>query len=170
MYSYGGLLTSQHAATTLLLARGSCGASPPPASLLASAAPTRPSPARAMSRTRSGARYCPREPSPDRPSPSLPRSCSAPCSRSGRPLSRGAHAAGSRGPRRVAQVGSPFLAAVAAAAAAEDSDLPHGGRAPEVKVKDFVGSVQRMAWAKANGCPGSAHVDMWTSCFFSTVY
>jgi len=52
-------------------------------------------------------------------------------------------------------LGNGFLAAVEAAAAVADSDLPWAGKTAGVplKVKYFVGSVARLAWAKANGCP-----------------
>ena len=51
----------------------------------------------------------------------------------------------------LAQVGQIFLIAVATAG----SDLPWGGKSAGVplKLKEFCGSVARLAWAKANGCP-----------------
>ena len=49
----------------------------------------------------------------------------------------------------LAQVGRPWLAAVLA------SELPRAGKegAAPLKLAEFVGSVERLAWAKANGCP-----------------
>jgi len=49
----------------------------------------------------------------------------------------------------VAQVGHPWLAAVVS------SGLPRAGKSVGVplKLKQFIGSVRRLAWAKANGCP-----------------
>jgi len=49
----------------------------------------------------------------------------------------------------VAQVGHPWLAAVLAA------NLPRTGKSAGVplKLNEFVGSIVRLAWAKANGCP-----------------
>jgi len=49
----------------------------------------------------------------------------------------------------LAQVGRGFLAAVVS------SGLPRAGKegAVRLKRKDFVGYVERLAWAKANGCP-----------------
>jgi len=60
----------------------------------------------------------------------------------------------------LAQVGTPWLAAVVAAAAAVDSGLTRAGKSAGVplKVKDFVGSVGRLAWTKANGCPWVQHM------------
>jgi hypothetical protein len=57
----------------------------------------------------------------------------------------------------LAQVGTPWLAAVAAAAA-DDSVMPIAGTslAVPLQVTDFVGSVGRLAWAKANGCAWEA--------------
>jgi hypothetical protein len=50
----------------------------------------------------------------------------------------------------LAQVGHPWLAAVVAS-----PDLPRAGRTAGVPLtlSEFVGSVARLAWAKANGCP-----------------
>jgi hypothetical protein len=49
----------------------------------------------------------------------------------------------------LAQVGHQWLVAVLAA------NLPRAGKggAVRLKLKEFVGSVARLAWAKANGCP-----------------
>ena len=50
----------------------------------------------------------------------------------------------------LAQVAKPWLAVVLA------NKLPRAGMtegAVKLKVVDFVGSVERLAWAKANGCP-----------------
>ena len=49
----------------------------------------------------------------------------------------------------VAQVGRPWLAAVLA------SGLPRAGKTEgdPLKITQFVGSVGRLAWTKANGCP-----------------
>jgi len=54
----------------------------------------------------------------------------------------------------LAQVASPLLAAVAAAAAV-DSRLPRAGKSAGVPLKlvEFLGSDKRLAWAKSNGCP-----------------
>jgi hypothetical protein len=48
----------------------------------------------------------------------------------------------------LAQVGKRWLAAVVAA------NLPRAGQrgAVRLQLKDFVGSVESLAWAKANGC------------------
>ena len=53
----------------------------------------------------------------------------------------------------LAQVGWPWLAAVVRAAA--EDRLPCAGKSAGVPLKlvDFVGSVARLMWAKANGCP-----------------
>ena len=61
----------------------------------------------------------------------------------------------------LALVGKGFLAAVTAAAAAEGgvaSDLPWAGKSAGVplRLKEFVGCVARLAWAKANGLPWDA--------------
>jgi len=55
----------------------------------------------------------------------------------------------------LAQVAHPFLAAVAAAAAAADSSLPRAGKSEGVPLKlvEFLGTAERLAWAKSNGCP-----------------
>jgi len=52
----------------------------------------------------------------------------------------------------LAQVGKPWLAVVVA------NNLLRAGRmgAVRLKLEDFVGSVARLAWAKANGCPWHA--------------
>ena len=49
----------------------------------------------------------------------------------------------------LARVGKPWLAVVLA------NNLPRAGKGGAVKLKlaDFVGSVERLAWAKDNGCP-----------------
>jgi hypothetical protein len=60
----------------------------------------------------------------------------------------------------VAQVGKPWLAAVAVAAGVDSGlpPLPRAGKSAGVPllVGDFVGSETRLAWAKANGCPWTA--------------
>ena len=57
----------------------------------------------------------------------------------------------------VAQVGRPWLAAVVA------SGLPLAGKTAGVplKVEEFVGSVGRLAWAKANGCSWTARTSIY---------
>ena len=58
----------------------------------------------------------------------------------------------------VAQVGRPWLAAVLA------SGLPRlpKGRRVRLQVRGFCTSAERLAWAKANGCPWRvSHGDMW---------
>jgi hypothetical protein len=57
----------------------------------------------------------------------------------------------------LAQAGHPWLAAVLAA------NLPRAGKSAGMprKLADFVGSVARLAWAKANGCPWA---EMTSSC------
>ena len=52
----------------------------------------------------------------------------------------------------VAQVGPPWLAAVVA------SGLARAGKTVGVplRITEFVGSAERLAWAKANGCPWTA--------------
>ena len=49
----------------------------------------------------------------------------------------------------LARVAKPWLAVVLA------SNLPRAGKqgSPPLKLVDFVGSAERLAWAKANGCP-----------------
>jgi hypothetical protein len=70
----------------------------------------------------------------------------------------------------LAQVGWPWQRAVAAAAAAAvvDSGLPWAGKSAGVplKVKDFVGTVGLLAWARANGCPWTSWggVPCWCLC------
>jgi len=59
----------------------------------------------------------------------------------------------------LAQVASPLLAAVVAAAAAPGaSALSRAGKSAGVPLKlvDFVGSTERLAWARENGCPSGA--------------
>jgi len=55
----------------------------------------------------------------------------------------------------LAQVAHPLLAAVSSAAAAVDSDLPRAGKSAGVPLKllEFFGSAERLAWGKSNGCP-----------------
>jgi hypothetical protein len=52
----------------------------------------------------------------------------------------------------LAQVGKPWLAVVVA------NNLPRAGQggAVPLKIADFIGSVERLAWAKDNGCPWGA--------------
>jgi hypothetical protein len=47
-------------------------------------------------------------------------------------------------------------------AAVEASQLPRAGVSEDMplEVRQFVGSVQRLAWAKANGCPWSGLADI----------
>jgi hypothetical protein len=47
-------------------------------------------------------------------------------------------------------------------AAVEFSDLPRAGVSVEVplRVSQFIGSVERLAWARANGCPWSGLADI----------
>jgi hypothetical protein len=49
----------------------------------------------------------------------------------------------------LARVAKPFLALVLA------NNLPRAGKSAGVplRLRDFVGSVERLAWAKDNGCP-----------------
>ena len=79
-----------------------------------------------------------------------PTSCSGPCWRSG---ARGEalvkHVLERLDPTAMlARVAKPWLAVVLA------NNLPRAGKggAVPLKLEDFVGSVERLAWAKANGC------------------
>jgi len=105
-----------------------------------------------MSRTRSGTSFRPIEPSPVAPASEL----LAPLLEKWPDLFQEVLTRLDATDRAVlAQVGKPWLAAVVAAASMVDSTMPRAGKSAGVplKIDDFVWSVGRLAWAKANGCP-----------------
>ena len=84
------------------------------------------------------------------PTRTAPASCSAPCSRSGavkHVLSR-LYPTDPTDCTLLARVAKPWLAVVVA------NNLPRAGKggAVPLKIEDFLGSVERLAWAKDNGC------------------
>jgi len=106
-----------------------------------------------MSRTRSGTPFRPTEPSPD----SSPSELLAPLLEKWPDLFQEVLTRLDATDRAVlAQVGKPWLAAVV------DSTLPRAGKSSGVplNIDDFVWSVGRLAWAKANGCPWT-----WRVCY-----